>query len=121
MIKHVSKQLFAGVIEKYDHKYLLFVVKLSGDKIRVVLSVSEKEAIVTPIERCSFGTHMLIKSVSELFHAISSGTYASMTKLVRLRWLAFLCTETKSREKSVLDNDSQSDAASRTENFVNLK
>ena len=55
---HVSKQLFAGVIEKYDHKYLLFVVKLSGNKIRVVPSVSEKEDMVTPIERCSVGTYV---------------------------------------------------------------
>ena len=58
---HVSKQLFAGVIEKYDHKYLLFVVKLSGNKIRVVPSVSEKKkkkAMVTPIERCSVGTYV---------------------------------------------------------------
>ena len=58
MITHVSKQLFAGVIEKYDHKYLLFVVKLSGNKIRVAPSVSEKEAMVTPIERCSVGTYV---------------------------------------------------------------
>lgn len=51
-ITHACKQLFIDVIEKYDHKHLLFVCKLSGTKIRVVLLVSENEAKVSPIESC---------------------------------------------------------------------